>query len=126
MRRFPANLKKQAGAGFIALMFYFAVAGVVVLLGLKIVPAYLDYFTVKKILASMSHSEEMRSGTVTDIRKAFDRRATIDYQKSVTMDDLEITKEGNETVVTAVWQQKIPLFTGWTLVLDFSASTADK
>ncbi|HEX4859445.1 MAG TPA: hypothetical protein VFV17_10535, partial [Usitatibacteraceae bacterium] len=66
MRRFPANLKKQAGAGFIALMFYFAVAGVVVLLGLKIVPAYLDYFTVKKILASMSHGEEMRSGTVTD------------------------------------------------------------
>ena len=81
---------------------------------------------MKKIIASMAYGEEVKSGTVAEIRRSFDRRATIDYQKSVTAEDLEITKEGNETVVTAAWQQKIPLFTGYTLIVDFSASTTDK
>ena len=125
--KFPKNgLHAQQGAGLFTMMLYFVVAAVVVLLGLKLVPAYLDYFTVKKIIASMAYGEEVKSGTVAEIRRSFDRRATIDYQKSVTAEDLEITKEGNETVVTAAWQQKIPLFTGYTLIVDFSASTTDK
>jgi hypothetical protein len=118
--------KFQRGVSFFVLMFYFAVGGAVALLGMKVVPAYLDYLTVKKIFASMANSEDVRSGTVQDIRKSFDRRATIDYQKSVTADDLEVTKDGNETVVTATWQAKIPLFTGWTLLIDFNASTSEK
>lgn len=117
---------RQRGIGFIGLIAIFAVCAMIVLLGLKLVPAYIDYFTVKKILASMSTGEEVRTGTVSDIRKSFDRRATIDYQSSVTQEDLEISKEGGETVVTAAWTKRIPLFTGYTLLVDFSASTADK
>ncbi|MBL8520694.1 MAG: DUF4845 domain-containing protein [Betaproteobacteria bacterium] len=126
MRSHSLGPKRQRGVSFIMLMVYFAMAGALALLGMKVVPAYLDYLTVKKIFASMSNSEEVRSGTVQEIRKSFDRRATIDYQKSVTMDDLEITKEGNETVVSATWQAKIPLFIGWTLLIDFTASTSEK
>lgn len=125
--RLPKNgLYAQQGAGFIVVVFYFVVAAFVMFLGLKLVPVYIDYFTVKKIISSMAYSEEVKTGTVAEIRRSFDRRASIDYQKSVTADDLEITKEGNETVVTAAWQQKIPLFTGYTLVVDFSTSTTDK
>ncbi len=126
MRSHSFGAKRQRGISFIMLVVYFAVGAGIALLALKVIPAYLDYFTVKKIFASMATSEEVRSGTVQDIRKSFERRATIDYQKSVTPDDLEITKEGNETVVSAVWQAKLPLFTSWTLLIDFSVSTADK
>lgn len=126
MRLPKSGLYAQQGAGFIVVMFYFVVAALVMFLGLKLVPVYIDYFTVKKIISSMAYSEEVKTGTVAEIRRSFDRRATVDYQKSVTADDLEITKEGNETVVTAAWQQKIPLFTGYTLVVDFSTSTTDK
>jgi Domain of unknown function (DUF4845) len=126
MKSHTLGAKHQRGVSFIMLMVYFAMGGMVALLSMKVVPAYLDYLTVKKIFASMSISEEVRSGTVQDIRKSFDRRATIDYQKSVAAEDLEITKEGNETVVSVAWQAKIPLFTGWTLLIDFSASTSDK
>ena len=126
MRSHSFGAKRQRGVSFIILMVYFAMAAFVLLLGMKVLPAYLDYFTVKKILASMATSEEVRSGTVKEIRDSFSRRAVIDYQKSVTTDDLEITKEGSETVVTAAWQARLPLFTSWTLLIDFSASTTDK
>lgn len=126
MKTLPGNLNRQRGMGFFMLVFVFAVCAVVVLLGLKLFPVYSQFFNVKTIIKAMATSEEVRSGTVAEIRKSFDRRATIGYVEVITADDLEITKEGGETVVTAAWQQKIPLFTGYTLVIDLSTSTADK
>jgi Domain of unknown function (DUF4845) len=124
--RKTAGLYKQRGVSFFGLLIIFAVCGMFLLLGLKVVPAYLDYFTVKKIITSMSTTDEVRSGTVAEIRRSFDKRATIDYQNAVKAEDLEVTKEGNETVVTAAWQHKIPLFPTWTLTIDFNVSTAAK
>ncbi len=117
---------QQRGIGFIGLIFVFVVVGAVTLLGLKLVPAYLEYMSVKKVLAAMATSEEVKSGTVTEIRKSFDRRAGIDNINVIKPDDLEISKEGGETVVQVNYKQSIPLFTGYTLVIDFAASTADK
>ena len=116
----------QHGIGFIGLIFIFAVCGVVLLLGLKLVPVYLEYFSIKKVIGAMAISEEVKSGTVSDIRKSFGRRSSIDNINAIQPEDLEITKDGGETVVTAVWQHKVALFTGYTLLVDFSVSTADK
>ena len=120
------NLHRQRGMGFVMLIFIFAVCGVVLLLGLKLFPVYSQLFNVKSVFKGLATSEEVKTGTVLDIRKSFDRRASIGYVEVITSEDLEITKDGGETVVTAAWQQKIPLFTGYTLVIDLSASTADK
>lgn len=120
------NLKRQHGMSFFMLVFVMAVCAVVLLLGLKLFPVYSQYFNIKSVFKGMAASEEVRSGTVAEIRKSFDRRATIGYVEDITADDLEITKEGGETVVTAAWQKKIPLLTGYTLLVDLSVSTADK
>ncbi|MBL8525864.1 MAG: DUF4845 domain-containing protein [Betaproteobacteria bacterium] len=108
------------------LVFIFAVSAVVVLLGLKLFPVYSQYFNVRSVISAMANSEEVKSGTVAEIRNSFGRRASIAYIEVITGDDLEITKEGGETVVVAAWQQRVPLFTGYTLLIDLSASTADK
>lgn len=120
------NLHSQRGMGFIMLIFVFAVCAVVLMLGLKLFPVYSQLFNVKSVFKAMATSEEVKTGTVADIRKSFEKRATIGYVEVITKEDLEITKEGGETVVTAAWQEKIPLFTGYTLLVDLSVSTADK
>jgi len=117
---------RQRGIGFIGIIFIFVVVGAVTLLGLKLVPAYLEYMSIKKVISTMASTEEVRAGTVTEIRKSFDRRASIDNINVITGQDLEISKEGGETVVQAIYQQKVVLFTGYTLLIDFAASTADK
>lgn len=119
------SLRHQRGIGFVGLIFVFAVAGVAVLLGLKLVPVYLELFSVKKVISAMGKSEEAKTGTVAEIRKSFSRRAVIDDIKAITADDLEVTKEGGETVIVAAWQHKVALFTGYTLVVDFSVSSKD-
>jgi hypothetical protein len=117
---------RQRGVGFIMLIFIFAVCAVVLLLGLKLFPVYSQFFSVKSVISAMANSEEVKSGTVAEIRKSFDRRATISYIEVINGDDLEITKDAGETVVTAAWQARVALFTGYTLLVDLSASTADK
>lgn len=119
------NLGQQHGIGFVSLIFVFAVVAVVLLLGMKLFPVYLELFSVKKVMAAMAQGEEVKSGTVTDIRKSFDRRAVIDNIQALQGSDLEITKDAGETVVTATWQHKVALFTGYTLLVDFSVSTKD-
>ena len=120
------NPQRQRGIGFIMLIFIFAVCGGVALLGMKLFPVYSQFYNVKSVIGSMANSEEVKSGTVAEIRKSFDRRASIAYIEVISGDDLEVTKEAGETVVTATWQARVPLFTGYTLLVDLSASTADK
>ena len=126
MRIQTSSLKHQRGIGFIGLMFIFAVAAVVLLLGMKLVPVYLELFAVKKVIAAMAQAEEVKSGTVGDIRKSFDRRAAIDNIQALQGTDLEITKDAGETVVVATWQHRVSLITGYTLLVDFTVSSKDR
>jgi hypothetical protein len=121
----PRSLKLQQGASFITLLAYFVIGAFIVLLVLKLFPVYMQYFSVKKVIATMANSDEVRTGTVGDIRRSFDRRAQIDDITVIKGVDLEITKEGNAAVVSAVWRHEVPLFTGYTLLIDFSASTGN-
>lgn len=116
----------QKGAGFITVLLYLVVGGVMVLGFLKILPHYIEYFSIKKVFAALAQSEEVKTGTVADIRTSYDRRAGIDNITAIKGVDLDIAKENNDTVITAAWQQRIPLFTGYTLLIDFAVSTAEK
>ena len=126
MNKIVQSAKHQRGIGFFPLIVLFALAGAILLLALKIIPAYIDYFAIKRIVAAMATSEEVKSGSVAEIKRSFERRMVADYATAVTSDDLEVTKEGNETVVKAAWTQRLPLFANYTLLIDFSVSTADK
>jgi hypothetical protein len=105
-----------------------ALTGMIVLAGLalfgaKLMPAYLDYFAVQKILKAMENNGETK-GTVKEIRNAFDRRNTIEGVQAMRGDDLEITKEGGEAVVSAIWSTKVPIVGNFSACLDFSVTTA--
>jgi Domain of unknown function (DUF4845) len=114
---------KQEGASFITILIYFVVGAFFVLLVLKLFPVYMEYFAIKKVIATMGNTDEVRIGTVGDIRRSFDKRAQIDDIKVIKGADLEITKESGSAVVTAAWQHPVPLFTGYTLIIDFNVST---
>jgi len=105
-----------------------AVLGMIVLafVGLfaaKLLPSYIEFYGVKKIFASMENAGDTK-GTVREIRIAFDKRSVIEGTTSVKADDLEITKEGGETVITATWAVKIPMVYNFNACLDFTATTA--
>ena len=114
---------KQRGMSFIVIFLI----GVVLALGavgfMKVAPAYADYATAKKAINAVAASDG-RSGSVNEIRKAFERHASVDSITVVTPAELEISKDGGDVVISFAYAQKIPLFANVSLLIDFSASTA--
>jgi len=91
--------------------------------GMKVAPAYLEYYSVKKAVTAIVAGGDMRSATVADVRKAFDRRAQIDNITVVGGPDLDITKEGGDIVISFAYTKKVPLFNNVSLLIEFAGSS---
>jgi hypothetical protein len=117
-------MKRQKGMTFIGWVVILALVLSYIYIGIKVVPAYVEFFSVKKILATMAREPGFATMTPAEIRKSFVRRLAIDYVSAVSAQDLDIRKEDGENVVSVEYSQKIPLFYNVSVLLDFSASTA--
>ena len=116
-------MHNQRGLSLSNTIVWLAVLGFLGVMAAKLLPAYVEYFSVKKIFAAMEQNGETK-GTVRDIRFAYEKRNAIEDVKSVRGDDLEITKEGGETVLSANWSVKVPLVSNISACIDFTATTA--
>lgn len=115
--------KRQQGLGFAGVIFLLIGIVFVAIIGMKLVPAYIEYFTIKKAITGMTQSGELRGASVADVRKAFDRRTAIDDITAVTPADLEITKDGNDVVISFAYEKRIKLFYNISVLIDFAGSS---
>jgi hypothetical protein len=119
------NRKRQQGIGFIGLVFVVIVVGALLLLGFRLLPAYLQFFTVKGALKEITRNPELKSASLQEIRSAFDKRAMVNDIKVVTGKELEIEKGGDGGfTVSANYSQQIPLFQNVSACIDFSTSSS--
>ena len=114
---------KQRGVSFLVIFLIGVVIALAAVGAMKVWPAYGDFLDAKKAIAGIAASEG-RTGNVSEIRKAFDRRASIDNISAVTGADLEIGKDGGEVVISFAYSKKVPLFANVSLLIDFAASTS--
>jgi len=116
-------MRKQQGLSLWNLIIGLSVLGFIGVMAAKLMPAYVEYFAVKKMLAAMEQAGDLK-GSVREIRYAYEKRNAIEDVKSVRGDDLEVSKEGGEAVITANWSVKVPLVSNISACLDFMATTA--
>jgi hypothetical protein len=62
------------------------------------------------------------NATIDQLRRDFDLKASADYIDSVRGRDLDLTREGNEMVLTAAWSTTLHLFGNVSILLEFEAS----
>lgn len=114
---------KQRGVSFLVIFLIGVALALSAVGAMKVGPAYAEFSTAKKAIVAIAASEG-RTGSVAEIRKAFDRRANVDNITAVTPGELEITKDGGEVVISFAYAKKIPLFANVSVCIDFAASTA--
>ena len=100
---------KQRGVSFPVVFLIGVVLALVAVGAMKIAPAYTEFITAKKAITAIAASEG-RTGSVGEIRKAFERRSNIDNITAVTSGELEISKDGGDVVISFAYAKKIPLF----------------
>lgn len=103
---------------FVAIMLIF-----VAMLAMKLVPAYIEFFSVKKILNTMGQESSLKSKSNADIRNDFIKRANVGYVTVVKPEDLTIDRRKGNIVVSADYVHRAKLVGNVSLVVDFSASS---
>ncbi len=115
---------KQRGFTLSGMVTGMVVLALLALVGAKLAPAYIDYFSIKKILTAMEVNGELKTLGSKDLRTSYAKRALIDNVKSITPEDLQISKAPDGTaIISAEYSVKTPLAANVSLLIDFTVST---
>lgn len=116
-------INKQQGMTFIGLVLVVAAVIFLAVIGMKVVPAYIEFFGVKKIIGSIGSDPKFNEMSKQDIMTAFDKGADIGYVKVIQGKDLVIAKGESGNVVSADYQVTVPIVANASVLLDFKTST---
>ena len=117
-------MKRQSGvtlSGLIIVLFLLIFGA---LLGFKLFTPYTQYFTIQKAFKNLSQRSEVRAGTRRDVMAAWQPIALVENITTISGDDIELTKEGNEVIISASYSVKVPLFANISLLIDFNPTSA--
>ena len=114
---------QQRGLTMIGFLFVAIVLVTVAIVGMRLVPAYIEFFSVKKILATMGQDSDLKSKSNAEIRTDFFKRAGVDYVTVVKPEDLSVDRRNGTPVISAEYAFRSKLVGNISLVVDFSASS---
>ncbi len=114
--------RRQRGLSIIGLIFIGLIVVGLLSLGFRTVPAVIEYIAIERAVQKIKGEFT----TVPEIRAAFDRHAITGDITSIRSTDLDITKEGDQVVISYAYQKKIPVIDNVSLVIDFAGTTRDR
>ena len=95
----------------------------VLLLGFKLVPVYIEYHTIRNIFKALAEDPALRGAPRRQVMTAFAARASVDNVQSITPEQIEVAKKANGIVVSAQYEKRVPLFYNVSACLDFQPSS---
>jgi len=117
-----AMQRRQRGLSMIGFLFVVVVVLVVALLAFRMIPSYIEYYTVQKSLEEAM--AEIKDPNVLNVRRFVERKLSADYVDSVSSKDVEVTKSGNVITASLSWEKKLPLVHNVSLLMEFEASAS--
>jgi hypothetical protein len=117
----PVKQRGVTFGGFVFGAFLLVVAGI---FGLKLIPAYMDDAKIKNMFNAISLDPEMQKAPTSEIRKSFERRASIDGIKAIKAEDIEIASDNGKLILSASYSIKVPLAGNASLLMEFNPTSA--
>lgn len=123
MKIFPATARHQGGMTLVGMVLTAIVVLLVALFIMRIVPAMLEYMTLRSDVNALAKNGELRSASVAEVRESFMKRAQVNNIDVISASDLDVSKEGGELVIAFSYTKKISLFGPVNLTIDFQGSS---
>jgi hypothetical protein len=111
-------LGKQRGITFIGWLFLLIPLALVLYAGIRLVPVYLNYAKVARVLDQVNNSIE-GAVTINSIRSSIDNRLYIEGVTFPTAQDISIRRDGQKWLVQATYEDDAPLFANISLRVVF-------
>ena len=114
---------RQRGVTLFGLLFWAIIVGFAALIGMRVLPALNEFFTVKRTVNKIVSE----GSTVPEIRAAFERQKQIEYSiTTISGKDLIITKENDKVVVSFAYDKEVELVKPVYLLIKFEGSSNSK
>ena len=114
---------KNRGLTLTGLIMVLFITVLVFVFGMKLIPAYIEYATAKKVIDSIAR-DRTGASTPQEARRMFDSRAVIDNITVLKGSDLDITKDGSGLVIGFAYRKEVPLVSNVGVYIDFAANSA--
>ena len=115
---------RQRGVSFSGFIFGCFALIFLAILGLKMVPLYMQNMEIQSMFETIANDPEMYRATPREIRSSFDKRASIDDIKAINSSDIEIEIGTGKPVLSASYSVKVALLGNVSLSLDFNPHSA--
>ena len=102
------SMRQQKGVTAIGWLIILGLIGFFVLLTLKMLPSYLEYYKIASTLETMTKDSGFENPA--EIRDIAERRFDISYVTTITPKDLQIKPYGQSYLVTAKYESRVHLF----------------
>ena len=113
---------RQRGVTLFGLLFWAVIVGFAALIGMRVLPALNEYFTIQRTVNKIASSE---GSTVAELRSAFEKQKDIEYSiVSITGKDLIITKENEKVVVSFAYDKEVELVKPVFLLIKFEGRSS--
>ncbi len=115
--------RQQQGATVVGMIMIAAAIVFVAIMGLKLIPAYIEYATIQNHLRDLARAPDTRNASPSEIMAAFNRRAQIDDITSVNGRDLDIIREGGDVILSAAYETRIKMVGNISACIEFEPSS---
>ena len=116
------RVNRQSG---MTMMSWLIVLGILVffmLIGIKMVPTYLENYSIKQVLENMENDRKVRSMTPGEMKKSFMKRLKINSVYEFDRDAIKIKKEKFGTKFSVDYEIRKPVAGNVSIVMVFSES----
>lgn len=112
--------RTQRGISMIAFLFVAAVCMAVAMIGFRVLPAYVEFYSVQRAMQETLNT--MRDVTsVHEFRRAMDARLNVNYVDAIKAADIQLAKQGNVMTATVSWDRKLHMVANAFILLEFEA-----
>jgi len=114
---------KQQGLSLSGLLLWSVVLVLLAVLGMKVVPVYIENATIKKNFVAIANDPSLQGANAGQVRLAFIKRAQIDGITAVAAQDVKIVRNQGKTSLSVEYSVKVPLVANISLQIDFETQS---
>ena len=111
--------RQQDGVSVLSIIFGFVGVGLLVVLAFKIVPVYIEHYSVVTSLKSLEKELDAKSKSKRELMTMLKKRLDINDVRRVSKEDITINKRPRQTTIRVDYEVLVPLVSNVALLLTF-------
>ena len=109
----------QRGVTFIGWILLLIPIAILIFVGIRLTPIYLNYMSVSKALGQLKTENKGETSTAEGLRNSLGKHFQVGYVEKPDPKDIDIHREGGHWAVIADYEETAPLFGNLSLLVEF-------